>query len=196
VARRSRATAELTFTGAPELHASLDRLGELGKGFALLDGVQAGGTVLRREIAARAGSTLAPHIGLKVTKTKDARVVAIVGPVTRAKVGRHKVSATSLAVWREYGTKAHEITAGYYKRKRLTRAQRAAGVSSRKSDKRALVVRGSERYRSVQHKGARAFPFMRPGFDAGAPRALAAAGGAVWDRLTGDARMTKDSRRA
>lgn len=62
----------------------------------------------------------------------------------------------------EFGTAAHKISA--------------------KKDS-ALVVNG-QAVRSVDHPGARAQPFMRPGFDKGATPALAAVGAKIRERLT------------
>lgn len=113
----------------------------------------AGAAVVREELAERGPGRVGESVMQETTRATGPRVEVSVGPDKKR---------SSLGRWLEFGTRPHRIP-------RVKAGRR-----------KAKVLKIGERYaRFVNHPGARARPFMRPGLAASRDEAMAAMGDAT-----------------
>lgn len=160
--------------GAEELERRLARLSDGARFEIIRDGLAAGAEVIRSGAARRAADQpeLAAALAAKVTTTGAGRAVALVG-LEKVKT-RKGFSVIPLGYWREFGTKAHPIVAGAFKRGR--RGRRGGG-------KRVLASPTAVFGRRVEIPRIPARPFLGPAFAEESPHALHVMGQTIWERL-------------
>lgn len=88
------------------------------------------------------------------------------------------------AIWLEFGTRAHLISVQEgEKQQYMTRRGELKTVSMTTINRMVLQIGNRFVGKTVQHPGARPFPFMRPALDSQAQNALVAAGNYIKTRL-------------